>query len=300
MKIQPMKATDWNEKKLQFPMFIQPKIDGVRGLNLEGRLTGRTLKEHANRHTTRIFSQEILRGFDGELICGNEWDDDLCRKTTSALSTIDGEPNIRWVVFDIAVPNVPYHERLAELARRVDSLHNSSHPIGKRIDLIRTDTVRDMASLEEIEAQYLDMGYEGVILRAPESFYKSGRSTVTKGELLRVKRFVEEEAYVVEIIEGEENLNEAKVNALGHTERSTKQENMVPNGMVGAMICRDVKTGKDIRVAAGKMTHDMRKLYFEQQHLLIGKTIKYKYFPRGIKDAPRFPTFQSLRMNSDM
>ena len=32
---------------------------------------------------------------------------------------------------------------------------------------------------------------------------------------------------------------------------------------------------------------------------LVGHTIKFKTFPKGIKNKPRFPTFVSIRADSD-
>lgn len=73
----------------------------------------------------------------------------------------------------------------------------------------------------------------------------------------------------------------------------------MPNGMVGALGCTDIKTGKDIKVAAGCMTHDERRRYFEQPGLILGKRIKYLTFPKGVLNKPRQPTFQSIKMEAD-
>lgn len=117
---------------------------------------------------------------------------------------------------------------------------------------------------------------------------------------LRIKRFVEEEAVVREVVQGNHNGNEAKTNELGRTERSSAQANLIPNGRVGALICEDLKTGNEITVAPGRMTHEERRCYFEEPQLLIGRTIKYKHFMVGRKDKPRFPTFQCIRADSDI
>ena len=49
-----MLATDYEEAKLRFPVLAQPKIDGVRGVNFFGTLTGRSLKQHRNKYTTKV------------------------------------------------------------------------------------------------------------------------------------------------------------------------------------------------------------------------------------------------------
>ena len=61
-----MLATDYEEAKLRFPVLAQPKIDGVRGVNFFGTLTGRSLKQHRNKYTTKFYSHSCLAGMDGE------------------------------------------------------------------------------------------------------------------------------------------------------------------------------------------------------------------------------------------
>ena len=99
-----MLAEDFDESKLIFPLIAQPKIDGVRGLNMLGTLTGRSLKTHKNVYTTKFYSQSCLIGFDGELAANSETHPDLCRITSSALSTIAGEPFTLWWLFDYRSP----------------------------------------------------------------------------------------------------------------------------------------------------------------------------------------------------
>lgn len=302
MQIKPMLACDAKLDKIKFPCIIQPKIDGVRGRNFGNGLTGRSLKKHANIYTTMVFSDPDYEGFDGELVAGSNTDPNLCRMTTSALSTIAGEPHIVMNVFDYITPetiHLQYQERLEHARQKLDILHQQQR--AKMAVIIHPSLpCMDMKTLEEREAIWLDQGYEGVIIRDPYGLYKQGRSTVREGGLLRIKRFVEEEAVVVEIKEGQSNNNVATVGLLGQTERSTHKENMIPNGMVGTLVCRTVKSGELIDVAPGKMDHGDRKYYFEHPELIVGRVIKFKHFPIGKKDKPRFPTFQSIRMGSDI
>lgn len=94
--MKPMLASDWDEEKQRFPVIAQPKIDGLRGLNMYGRLTGRSLKQFKNKHVTSLFSHSALIGLDGEFAAHDQRHPDLCRMTTSALGTIEGEPYVLW------------------------------------------------------------------------------------------------------------------------------------------------------------------------------------------------------------
>lgn len=311
MTIKPMLAEDWDESKVRFPLLAQPKIDGVRALNFEGSLTGRSLKRHKNRFTTELYSRAEYIGFDGEMAAAHECDPDLCRLTTSALNTIENSPRTLWHLFDYVTSEtiaLPYTVRLQYLHRHVEQLRSNGHD---RLQIVPTYHIANLEQLIRMDDMWLDSGYEGTIIRDPNGMYKQGRSTVREGGLLRIKRFIEAEALVLSVIEGETNLNEAKTNELGYIERSTHQCNMVPNGMVGSLRCMVLKdvfdrgkllfeSGQEIVVGAGRMPHEDRIRYFLHQSLIVGQVVKFKTFPKGVKDKPRFPTFQTIRAQSDM
>lgn len=298
--MRPMLATDADLNILTFPKLAQPKIDGVRGLNIDNTLVGRSLKQFANRHITNWYSYLALDGFDGELFAGSETDSDLCRKTTSALTTIEGQPVVKWKIFDLHTKhNLPYIDRWEEAYNRVVWLNYNTSFAG-HLEIMPYKWIHSMEELEVVEAEYIEAGYEGLILRNPFDSYKFGRSTKKEQGLLRIKRYADDEAIVVGLIESETNLNEAKKNELGYTERSTHQANKVLNGKIGSLICRDIKTGAEILVSAGKLNDYERKYYFENQNKIIGKLITYKYFPHGQKDKPRHPTFKHFRTEMDL
>jgi DNA ligase-1 len=312
--IKPMLASDADLSKLKYPVIIQPKIDGARALNLDGNLTGRSLKPHRNKHVAQVFSKPQFLGLDGEMMVGRPTDSDLCRNTTSALSSIKGEPSVTWAVFDYLIPGViglRYEDRLKALHDFLQS--PAGHAIGRFVYLVESKLVFGLQELLDQESQWLDEGYEGLIVRDPNGLHKQGRSTVKEGGLLRVKRFIEVNATVLELIEGQTNGNEAKLNELGLTERSSHQANMAPNGMLGKMICRldeDVldpgnpstvlfPKGMIITVSPGNMPHSERLRYWLHPGELVLQQVKVKMFPKGVKDKPRFPTFVALRMESD-
>lgn len=301
----PMLASDWNPEKVYFPCIAQPKIDGVRGLVQDGQLTGRSLKALGNHFLADFFGHDVLDGCDGELAAEHECHPRLCNLTTSATSTREGEPFVLWWLFDLVNKNtdsMAYHKRYAALVELVARLQRLEQyqPWAGRLRVVPSVVCKNLEELEAVDAKWLAEGYEGTIIRDPDGMHKQGRSTVREGGLLRIKRFVQEEAVVLSIEEGQTNTNAKETNELGNAFRSTLAAGMVPNGMVGALICRDIKTHQDIKVAAGRLTHDERLHYFNNPNEMIGKTIKYNKFPKGEKDKPRFPTYQGFRNPADM
>lgn len=301
--MKPMLASDWIESKVKFPLWQQPKIDGVRGMNMGLGFTGRSMKQPGNVFACNYFSQSVFRGFDGEMAAEEETHPSLCRLTSSAMSSYEGTPWLMWHVFDYLTDetkHLGYRDRYELMRDRVMHIKHTQPNLGAHLKVVPVCNVLNMDQLEKEDARLLDLGYEGSILRKPNGLHKQGRSTPTEGGLLRIKRFIEKEFLITGIIEGEANGNEATIGLNGYTERSTHQENMTKNGMVGSFIGTDLETGQPIKVSAGKIPHDLRGLYFRQQELVLNKIGKYKTFPKGVKDKPRFPTFQTLRMESDL
>ena len=298
--MKPMLAEDWIESKVVFPVIGEPKIDGVRGINLTGNFTGRSLEPCKNRYTASFYSHSLFAGLDGEIAAAGETDPALCRLTTSALNTIKGEPFTLWWLFDYVTPDIsrePYSKRLELLALRIFYLQRQEESIARRaahFRIIPWQYCRDMSELKDLHAKHMELGYEGTCFRNPNGGYKYGRSTPKEGGLLRIKDWERETAVVKKINEGMTNLNPAEINALGYTERSSHQENMMPNGMVGSLDCIDEATQKPVRVSVSEVPHAKRIEWFRHPELILEKRIVYKHFPKGRKDKPRFPNFESI------
>lgn len=316
--MKPTLCCDANLKKINFPILVQPKIDGVRSLNFTGTLTGRSLKLHGNYHVTEFFSDPIFQGFDGEMANESATHPDLCRLTSSALSKRQGTPYILWHLFDYITPFTQeqgYLDRYNALVQRLEALKqypNLEH-MWSRLRVVPSVLVHDMAELEDLELMYLQEGYEGVILRDPNGRFKQGRATAREGSYMRIKRFIDAEAELVDIVEGVTNNNEAQINELGKQFRSSHKENLIPNGTVGTLVGRLVddvfdpitdiilfSKGDIVEVGPGKLTALERKQFFEQRKELTGQIFKFKTFPKGVKDKPRFPTFLTFRDTVDL
>lgn len=302
VKFKPHLACDAKVEKLEFPVYVQYKIDGVRMLVRDNIATGRSMKKYKNKKMTEYFSQECFNGFDMEVGATYPNDPDLCRLSTSVVNTIEGELPKFAVVFDFLnegfiEADVPYSRRLAALEEYVKSFEL---PSDVEIIISKQYKINSQEELEEFYTKALEMNYEGLIIRKQDGKHKSGRCTVREGNYLRLKPTGDSEGVVLRVEEAYENLNEAKMNELGHTERSTHQENMKPKGMIGALILRDIHSNEEVKVGAGKLTHEQRKYFFENQEEIVGELVKYAFLATGKKDKPRHPRYISHRAWEDM
>lgn len=304
----PMLAADVELSKIQYPVICMPKIDGVRAVNPYGHICARSFKHFRNTKINEVYNNSDFKGFDGEFVVGSPVDKDCCRITTSNVSSVDGEcPD--WHLFDYVndyTYKLPYSYRLNALKEEFNNLKDK-HPF---IKLIKWAYIEDEENLLKYEQEMLNEGYEGIVIRDVNAPYKFGRSTVKEQGLLRLKRFSDTEAVVEDVIEAYENRNEAYTNMVGLTERATLKENKVPKGIVGSFLCstlkdivvneEKIKKGTRIIVSAGKLTKEEKEYLFKNKNEVVGKVIKFKYFPKGVKDTFRFPTFQSFRDKEDM
>lgn len=299
------RAVNTDLSMVRYPTWVMPKIDGVRGLNPFGTLLTRTLSLMPNVFTRENFSKPLYQGYDMELAAGLETDDDLCRKTVSAVMSQDGEPMVIGHVFDLCDPSVqhlPYRERYAMLKNWIDFQHS----IGQLEDLqvVPYVEVNNEEELLAQEAIWLDMGYEGLIQRDPDAKYKWGKCTPKQCNYTRRKPYEDTEGYLMDVFEAEENLNEAFTDAQGLTKRSTHQANKVGKGMSGALMVKRLDTGDMARIGPGKMTHAERiELWEKWQSGEIQpgeKIIKFRHFPIGVKEKPRQARYLSWRDINDI
>jgi len=313
--MRPFLACDADLNKVTFPIMVFPKIDGVRALSINSKLVARSGKPFKNKLNTTFFSNTLFDGFDGEMVLGLITGDHICNATTSALSTIEGAIATRWCLFDYVIEGetdeLRYIQRYTNLLQIVEHIYKEFPEQGSRIWVIPFELAHSVEQVNEIEQRLVLEGYEGAILRDQDGLYKYGRGTAKEANYLRLKRFVDSEIVVTAVIQGQTNNNEKTKTPNGYAERATHAENMVPNGMVGTIIGKAtadiihndkllIKEGEEIEVAPGKMSHNERLHYFEYQDAIIGKLVKFQFFPVGIKDKLRFPTFQCFRDEIDL
>lgn len=287
-------ATVADVASLRWPLLASPKLDGIRAIVRGGVVVSRNLKPIPNRHVQALFGRREYESLDGELLVGDPTDPRAFLGTTSGVMSRDGEPDVFFHVFDCCrEPGRPYHERLG-MARDLVT--------GSGRSLIVEQTV--VTSVEEVnayEAAQLALGYEGVMLRDARSPYKNGRGTLSKQDLMKLKQFEDAEAVVEGFEELLHNSNEASTSALGLTERGHSKDGMVGMGTLGAL--RVVGRGgrwDGVRFNVGSgFDAATRAAIWADRTGWEGRLVKFKFFPIGSKEAPRFPIFLGERHPDD-
>lgn len=288
-------ATCENVADLRFPLYASPKLDGVRAVVINGKLKARSLKPIPNVYVNEMFGRKDLNGLDGELIWGDPTSKSVYRDTIHATRNEDSTAGkkVKFFVFDdFTGPEKPFETRM-KLSRLAQGDSDSL----VFVEQLKVDSAAELLALE---AEYLEAGYEGLILRSPDGKYKFGRSTMKEQGMVKLKRFTDSEFLLLDVEEEMENTNEAKKNALGRTERSSAQAGLVGKSRAGTLCGRDLKSGVEFRLGTG-MNDDDKAWFWKHRAKLKGKFVgKYKSFLIGVKDKPRFPVYLGPREKWDL
>ena len=278
---------------LKYPLLASIKLDGIRALKVNGQVLSRSFKPIPNAHIQKMMAS-LPDGLDGELVVvGEEFSG-----TSSGVMSRDGEPNFQFQIFDYVKDdlNKPFSQRLVDLRQlKLDGVLPSFCVI---VEQFLISGPNELAAFEDtIVAQ----GHEGIMVRKPDSPYKCGRSSFKEGYLIKIKRFVDSEAEIIGFEERFRNENEATLDELGHTKRSSSKDGLVPANTLGTILVRDIYDGREFGIGTGKGLDDnLRKTIWENKDKYIGKLVKYRYQEVGTKDLPRIPSFQGFRDESDM
>ena len=287
----PMLATKCEcPAALRFPVLATPKLDGIRCLKLGGKALSRSFKPISNRFAREWIEANLPDGLDGELMLRGG----TFNETTSAIGARDGRPDFVFHVFDYVTGALatPYRERMQALA---------ALPESDRIVKVLPVEIRNAAELAAYEEECVAAGYEGVMVRTPNSPYKCGRSTEREGWLLKIKRFEDDEGVVLASYEGMTNQNAAELDAFGRTKRSLAQAGMVGRNELGGFVVRHLKTGVEFRLGYNHIVGGIdRVTLWLRREMLVGRVVKFSHQPSGAKEAPRFPKFIGFREAWDM
>jgi len=291
----PMDTPSYFED-LPYPLLVSPKIDGIRAVPMSNRLLSRTLKPFRSIQAQTMFGQ--LDHLDGELAVGNPYDYDVYRRTNSHVMSFDKpSDDLRYYVFDTTVPDLlgaSFEERLCIAEELVKYYANPA------VHFIRHRLVNNYDELIAFENEALATGYEGIMMRTPSGVYKHNARCTWKDQIIfKLKRFADDEALILEVIEGEDNNNEQERDERGYAKRSDKKDGKTPSGMMGKWRV-SYKGDDNTEVAPGCLSHKERVYILQHPEEFVGKYVKLRHFPKGVKDKPRFPRTIGFRDPIDM
>lgn len=256
---------------LRYPVIAMPKLDGIRCAieNQQPRTFNK--KPIPNKWVNEILSltANLTEGFDGELIVVNN---DF-NGVQSGIMSAEGQPNFRFVVFDIHNLNLPFKQRIETVHKRVADLHRAGDLESLVFEAVEAKLCRNEMELQLYWNECIALGYEGVIVNSPEGRYKNGRSGLREQISIKLKLWHDDEATIVGF--------EEEVDANG-----------VGKGRVGRVT---MVHSNGVEFGAAGLTDELKADMWNSWHKYGGKraTFKYQDWPAGGK--PRFPSFKGVR-----
>lgn len=321
-QVRPMLAAKWEDSKPLISqhlaedgfLWMQPKIDGMRVCFDDGVARSRSWKPHSNTYLQQFAKdyKHSLFGLDGEVVSGLSYTGNSFRESMSGIRAEDGSRDFTIFCFDMwAKPYAlgPYNGRLRAVNVTVDALNSAiyNEPNARtqyRALVLACPTIKvtSWEEIERLEAKFISEGWEGAILRRNEPAYKYNRATAKQGQLMKIKRFIDEEATVYDYEPWYENQNEATLNELGYTTRTSHQDNLVALPRLGALHVR-LNANPEVTFKIGVfrgLSHADRDTLWEQRESLIGRicTFSHQGYDGGY-DKPRTPVWLRWRDPSD-
>jgi DNA ligase-1 len=261
---EPMLAKDWNKEKgkVKFPVYSQPKLDGIRCIVRADGMWSRNGKQiisapHIYEAMRPLFKADPNLVFDGELYADKFANDfnaicSLVKKTKPTWADLnESKEKIEYHIYDLPSCNEIF-------TKRHKALHDMELP--ECCVKVVTDQIDNMNDVAAYYEDYVIAGYEGQMIRL-DNKYENKRSKY----LLKHKSFIDEEYTILDIVEGIGN----------------------KTGMVGSFVFQN-KNGKRFNSSPKFNWEECTKMWNERESL-IGKSATVKYFNLTPDLIPRFP-----------
>jgi DNA ligase-1 len=251
-----------------YPCFVQPKLDGLRcliymaadGTVITQSRTGGafTTMDHIKAGLTQFFERWPTVILDGELYTNQYPFEELVGLIKRKQVDDPRIGKVHFHIYDIVSPN-GYTERRQFIL-------DNKHLFPPTFEIVKTEEATTVEDFKAKFTEYVQEGYEGIMLRNKKGPYVSNRSH----DLQKYKEFEEDEFVIVGFKEAEG--------------RDT-----------GTVIWKcATKTGDEFDCRPiGSIEH--RKALFQNANANIGKMLTIKYQELSEKGIPRFLSGKSIR-----
>ena len=267
---------DWSQ-----PVYIQPKLDGIRCIMTSDGCYSRNGKKFMNvqhlytKVIKDLFKVNPLLVLDGELYNHDLRDNfekivSLVRKQKPTSDDRKEARNlIQYHVYDFVMA---YKGKLDLIESDMNRYEKRMHQLtcsdmyGKHIRYVPSRGVHSLDKAKEIHNDFLEKGYEGSILRL-DGPYKCGRSY----DLMKFKDFSDTEAKIVDWVEGKGKRR----------------------GTIGKFIAIDSSGVKFGIPVMDNFNYLQRN--FNEMKSYVGKIATFTYFEKTKAGSYRHPLFKCIR-----
>ena len=255
------KFTD-HKKKVEFPVYVQPKLNGMRML-FDG-------KEGWSRGNKEVIPEVIQHlqfdtgGYilDGELMLPNNV---LLQESMTAIKKYRPElsPKLLYHVYDIVDSELPY-------AKRQQIIHDILHNAPRNVVRVPTWEAFNESDVLVWHKSFTRDGFEGTMIRNPDMPYEIGKRSYS---LLKLKDFVDEEFKIVGFEQGNGSFEKSIIFIC---EANGSKFNVVPEGSM-----------------------EYKRELWKDRNNYLNKWLTVRYFEKSKDGIPIFPVGVSVRDDGD-
>ena len=270
----PMLAKDYFKEKHKLEgkkLALQPKLDGIR-CNIHCDIKNDTIKAFSRKNKEIVNIDHILDElskylqhyygmydtliFDGELFLHNT----TFQEVTKLVKNKPGEVKVEYHIYDIIDANMTFKERDTRVGYLMfGSKLNYVFGVNTNMEITK--------DLDEYYKEYIDDGYEGMMVRVLDSPYKvNGRSS----DLLKYKKFIDVALPIEDITPNDANPSHGTV---------------------------WVKFNDKLQKTGAKLSHADREDLLTNKDDYIGKTAEIRYFEETDEGLMRFPVYHGIRID---
>lgn len=273
------KLDDKRKAKLEYPVWVQPKLDGVRAFiqvfpGQPVKITSRNGKVYDIPHISDAIPTDNIPG-DGYILDGEVYVHGMTFQQVVRLVKKNRPESIQlqFHMYDyILVDDETDYTQRARM--RQSAKWFLEHSVEDDFPVVETVSViaENEAEIYEAHKKFIAEGYEGSIVRTNDNIYQFG---FRSNGLLKLKDFLDDEFKIV-----------------GYSNGIGKFEDCV--------IWRCVtKEGKEFNVTP-KGTFEERKQFLTDADQYVGQFLTVRYFEETEDNIPRFPVGVGVRLSQDM
>ena len=263
------------DKKLKFPAYVQPKLDGYRCIAMkiggEVKLFTRNGKEYLN-FPQIVKSLQEVKDLDNFVLDGEIMSDDFQSLQRTAFSHKKKRTvgDVYYLVFDV----IPINEWITQ---KGTTIYSDRLKLLDRIGLptnckkIETFTIKDLDEAYTYHQTFCDQGFEGTMLKM-DTPYEWDRTE----NLLKIKDMRSMDCFIIGFEEGAGNFKGTlgRINVL--------QENEAECG-----------------VGSG-FTIDERNEFWKNRNELAGRVVEIQYQELSKDGVMRFPVYKRFRDDKEL
>lgn len=270
------KEYEHHQKKVQFPCYVQPKVDGVRCITDGHYFWSKNGKLFPQENFEHLRVRGLKHLIDGELALsdGHEHFEEIVSVVKRG-----AHPNSKFLcfnAFDIITPE-PYVVRKAQLQHVFE--RSLVKNVSRQWSRLTTKKALTIEHLYYYYDEFLDRGYEGLMIRSAMGLYVSKRTS----DLLKWKPLHEKEFLIV-------GVREAK-----GKDRGTPIFVCATDPIVTEIEDGDVQEDwSEFRVRP-MGTLEQRQQMWRDRRQIIGKQLTVEYQNLTKYGVPRFPRAKVLR-----